>query len=327
MAIADLPLRAAPGPPRDWRHATMRRPRSAAVLANAPLASVPRRPRVDTRRSPERIIRWRNAPLGELLRGVLIAHSAGVAAAGTSVGGRATLLCHVGALGEVVACLRPDALILASASWVTTFHHCVSGAMRLAGAPLPPEPDEPGAGRRDVYPGDPGLARALVAAGRAAGVPAQLTEDETLPWDDAGAVPLSVLAPRGAIAVVPISLCRVADLAETLRWGRAIGVAVRSGRHRAILAVTGAPRWRLLRAPVTVPALAGTEPGRRAGLRARSEGPASSWHGTPASPAPGSLLGRALVLLAGALSPPSGGEWCHRSGPGRSAPGPRPIPW
>jgi hypothetical protein len=40
---------------------------------------------------------------------------------------------------------------------------------------------------------------------------------------------------------VPISLCQLADLAETLRWGRAIGAAARATGRRILLAVTAGP--------------------------------------------------------------------------------------
>jgi aromatic ring-opening dioxygenase catalytic subunit (LigB family) len=136
---------------------------------------------------------------------------------------------RVEVLGDEVARLAPDAVILACARWVTTFQHYVAGAGWLG------DLDRPGG-----CPGDPELARALVTAGVAARVPVTLTEDAALPVDAA------VLAVTVDVPIVPISLCSLADLAETLRWGRAIAAAVQGRRRRVVLAVTGAGRLPLL---------------------------------------------------------------------------------
>lgn len=138
-----------------------------------------------------------------------------------------------------LARLAPDALVLASARWVTTFHHYVAGPPRLAGV----AGSGGGAGAEGVaygYPGDPALARALVAAGAAAGVPVVLTEEPSVPLDAATATALSHLVPAADVPVVPVSLCHLADLAEMLRWGRAIGAAIRAADRRVVLAVAGA---------------------------------------------------------------------------------------
>src|SRR5262245_2893664 len=144
------------------------------------------------------------------------------------------------ALGEEVARFAPDVIVLASAQWVTTFHTYVAGSPRLSTAPA--GPGVPDAARHAChdYPGDPDTARALVAAGCAARVPVVLTEDPALSLDEAAVTPLRYLTPGGRYPIVPISLCHLADLGETLRWGRAIGAAVRAGRKRTILAVSGA---------------------------------------------------------------------------------------
>jgi len=134
------------------------------------------------------------------------------------------------ALAEEVARLRPDAIVIASAHWVTTFQHYVSGATRLAG--ILSATEVPGESRNLPYdyPGDPELAWALVAAGVAAGVPAVVTTECTLPLDSGTVIPLRYVTPASDVPIVSISLCQLADLGEMLRWGRAIGAAVRAGR-------------------------------------------------------------------------------------------------
>src|SRR5919197_78747 len=129
---------------------------------------------------------------------------------------------------EVVR-LQPDAIVVSTTGWVTTFQHYVAGPSHVA---TPPEP----AGR---YPGDPALARALVQAGRAARVPVLLTESSAVPLDEATLAALRQLVPAADIPIVPVSLCGLADLAEMLRWGRAISAAVRTANRRVVLAVAG----------------------------------------------------------------------------------------
>jgi aromatic ring-opening dioxygenase catalytic subunit (LigB family) len=122
------------------------------------------------------------------------------------------------ALGEEVGRLRPDALVIAPDHWLTTFHHYVA---------RPPSP----------YPTDPALARGFVEAGLAHHVRVVLAED-VLPLDDDVTVALGYLTPAADVPIVPVSLCQLADLAETLRWGKAIGAAVRATGRRVLLAVT-----------------------------------------------------------------------------------------
>jgi 3,4-dihydroxyphenylacetate 2,3-dioxygenase len=153
------------------------------------------------------------------------------------------------ALGDEVARLRPDAIIIASAHWFTTFHHYVGGAARLAGVLTATEAPDLVRNIAYQYPGDPELARAMVAAGGRASVSTVLTDEPTLPLDYGFVIPLRYLTPRADVPIVPISLCYLADLSETLRWGRAIGCAVRGVSRRVVLAVTGALSYRLVRGP------------------------------------------------------------------------------
>jgi aromatic ring-opening dioxygenase catalytic subunit (LigB family) len=123
------------------------------------------------------------------------------------------------ALGDAVGRLRPDALVITPAHWLTTFHHYVA---------RPPSP----------HPTDPALARAFVEAGLAHHVRVMLAEEETPPLDDELTIALGYLTPAADVPIVPISLCQLADLTETLRWGRAIGAAARATGRRILLAVT-----------------------------------------------------------------------------------------
>lgn len=207
------------------------------------------------------------------------------------------------ALGEEVARFRPGAIIIASACWVTTFHHYVAGPPRLAGVLTASEPPDSVRNVPYDYPGDPDLARALVAAGAAAQIPVVLTEERTPPLDHGTLLPLHYLTPACDVPIVPISLCHLADLAQTLRWGRAIGAAVRAGRKRVILAVTGAPAHRLVPGRERPPEIESRALDDRM-LRLVTSGGLKGLEtslGELAREAPVGAGGRPLALLLGAL--------------------------
>lgn len=187
--------------------------------------------------------------MGELIRGMLVPHTPRFFEPDRAAPVFQAVVAGLRALGSEVARLRPDSIVIASAHWQTTFHHYVAGAPRLAGVLTSTEAPDLVKNVRYDYPGDPELARDLVAAGAAAQVSAVLTEELSLPLDYGSVIPLRYLTPDADVPIVPISLCALADLAETLRWGRAIGSAVRAGRKRVILAVTGALSHRLVRGP------------------------------------------------------------------------------
>ncbi len=182
--------------------------------------------------------------------------------------GSPPLVRRVEALGEEVARLGPDAVILACARWVTTFHHYVASAAgwhSVAGSCRPGDLDRPG-----DWPGDPELARALVETGTAARIPVVLTEEPALPVDPRALAGLRRLAALAEVPIVPVSLCSLADLAETLRWGRAIASAVRGRRRCAILAITGARQL-----PLLLGALGSDYRGRVSGCRPSGTGVAA----------------------------------------------------
>jgi aromatic ring-opening dioxygenase catalytic subunit (LigB family) len=161
-------------------------------------------------------------------------------------------------LGAEIARVRPDAVVLTTSGWVTTFHHYVAGPAHLATPPA----EAPGR-----YLGDPALARALVRAGRAERIPVLLTESPAVPLDDASVAALRQLIPAADVPVVPLSLCGLADLAEMLRWGRAIAAAVRATNRRVVLAVAGrapvgelTPRGEPAESPISALGGAGARP-------------------------------------------------------------------
>lgn len=241
--------------------------------------------------------------MGDLLRGMLVPHTPRFLDPDRAAPVFQPVIRGLRALGEEVARLRPDAIVIASAHWFTTFHHYIGGAPRLAGVLTATEAPDLVRNVAYDYPGDPELARALVDAGHRAAVSTVLTDEPTLPLDYGVVIPLRYLTPRADVPIVPISLCHLADLAETLRWGRAIGEAVRALPRRVILAVTGALSYRLVRAPERWP-----DPDARAlddrMMALLAAGDLRAFEGSLdelARAAPVEAGGRHLALLLGAL--------------------------
>jgi aromatic ring-opening dioxygenase catalytic subunit (LigB family) len=156
------------------------------------------------------------------LRGMVLPEPPGVLANEPGAPASSPAMARLRALGEEVARLRPDALVIAPGDWLTTFHHYVA---------RPPSP----------YPTDPALAHAFLEAGVAHHVRVVLAGADTPPRDEEMVLALGYLTPAADVPVVPISHCQLADLAETLRWGRAIGAAARATGRRILLVVTPGP--------------------------------------------------------------------------------------
>jgi hypothetical protein len=204
------------------------------------------------------------------------------------------------ALDREMARQPPDALVVVSAGWLTTFYHYVAGAPHFRGDPAA---GRVAGGTGGGYRGDPALARAIVVAGQASQVPVVLTEEPAPPLDDATATALRSLASAADVPIVALSICQLADLAQSLRWGRAIAAAARGARRRALLVAAG---------PAAGPRRCGGRDEALLALFAAGRPGSSPAAGTaaPAAPEP---AGRPLALLLGALGP-------DPRGPG---PGPR----
>jgi hypothetical protein len=185
---------------------------------------------------------------------------------------------------------RPDAMVVVSTRWLTTFHHYVAGAPRFGAARAPGRADR-AVGTGSGYRGDPALARALVMSGRASQVPVLLTEEPALPPDDATVTPLLSRASAADLPIVPLSICQLADLAQSLRWGRAIAAAVQTvGRRALLVAADPGPGKRCY---------GGLDDALKALVAAGGSARAPEGRGSPETAGP------RLALLLGALGPDS----------------------
>ncbi len=137
---------------------------------------------------------------------------------------------------EIRASLRPDAVVVASPHWMPKSAFFVDDGARhesFNDYPLRPAPF----GRRVfsyTASGDPSLARGLIDAGQAAGLPVRA---KTYGLDHGAFCPLKVMG-LDALPTVPISISRRSP-DETLRWGRAIRQAIERTERRVVVVAPG----------------------------------------------------------------------------------------
>ena len=147
----------------------------------------------------------------------------------------------------------PDAVILLSAHWATTFNPYVDVAERHRGILTAMEcPDLIGSLSYDV-PGDRELGASIVDQARRADVPAVATDEPNHVLDYGTIVPVRYLIPDENVPVVPISSCPVSSLAEYVRFGAAIRAAVEAGDKRVAIVASSAFAHNLVRGPETWP--------------------------------------------------------------------------
>lgn len=148
---------------------------------------------------------------------------------------------------------EPDAVVLVSAHWATTFLPYVDAAPRHRGILTAMEcPDLIGSIPYD-FPGDESLANAIAAQAKADGIPAVATIEPNFVLDYGTIVPVRYLVPDENIPVVPVSSCPVATIDEYLRFGTSVRRAIEaSGRRVAVVAST-AFAHNIVRGPETWP--------------------------------------------------------------------------
>ncbi len=191
--------------------------------------------------------------MGSIVGALIVTHTPRMADEFTAPAFTREMIRGMHELGEVVAQLRPDALIQASTHWVTTFNHYVLGHKRHRGILTSSEAPEIIAGVPYDFPGDPGLAEAMAAKGREKDIPVICTAAEPFMLEYGTVNPIRYLTPKFDVPVVPVSSCLLADIPECIRWGEAIAEAIRDSSKRVVVIASGALSHKLVRGPETWP--------------------------------------------------------------------------
>lgn len=154
-----------------------------------------------------------------------------------------------------IAQIKPDAIVLVSCHWPSTFAHYVDCHPVHKGLLTATEAPEL---IKDVpyhYPGDEELAMQLVQAGKNAGLPVIEVQDEYFVWDYGTVVPLRYLVPNEDIPVINLSVTLAATLEETYQWGQTIAKVLQESDKKVVFISSGALSHHLVRGRHNKPTL------------------------------------------------------------------------
>lgn len=155
--------------------------------------------------------------------------------------------------GEALRANAPDAVVLVSTHWVTSFNIYADAAPRHRGILTAAEcPDLLRAIPYDM-PGDPALAEAIAAQGKALGMPAIACDEPTHMLDYGTVIAMQYLTPENTIPVVPIPVCLASDIRECFALGGAIRTAIEQSGKRVAVISSSAFAHNLVRGPETWP--------------------------------------------------------------------------
>lgn len=187
--------------------------------------------------------------MGAIIGALIVTHTPRIANEAAAPAFTREMIRGMHELGEVVARLRPDVIVQSSTHWVTTFNHYVLAHARHRGVLTSSEAPEIIAGMPYDFPGDPELARAIADRANGKGVPAIATAAEPFMLEYGTVNPVQYLTPKFDVPVVPVSCCLLADIPECLRFGAAVGEAIRASARRAVVVASGALSHKLVRGP------------------------------------------------------------------------------
>ncbi|MBN2910852.1 extradiol ring-cleavage dioxygenase [Polycladomyces sp. WAk] len=206
-------------------------------------------------------------------------------------------------VARIIEKIKPDAIVLVSCHWLSSFHHFVDATPVHKGVLTAFECPELISDVPYQYPGDEQLAGQLVEAGQKAGLPVVKVNDPTYVWDYGTVVPLRYLVPNGDIPVIDLSVCWAANLEETYVWGQQIGKVLRESEKRVIFVSSGALSHNLVRGPEKMPTAAEQALDRQFLEYLHNNDLSSAWNMLPqyARAACVESGGRHLAMLLGVL--------------------------
>ncbi len=206
-------------------------------------------------------------------------------------------------LGSEIRTARPDAIVLCSTHWVTTFNWYLTGCARHRGRCLADEAPDMFPPIPYDRPGDPLLAAAIAAAITAAGVPGVAHDIDEASWDYGSCVPLLFIDPDQTIPVVLMGTCLLATLDECLTVGRAVREAAVTSGRKVVFIASSALSHALVRGPDRWPSEARQAMDRKLVelLREGRVGEAKEWFPSFAREGEVEMGGRVVAVMLGTL--------------------------
>jgi len=198
---------------------------------------------------------------------------------------------------------RPDAIIVNSAHYVSTFNWHACTVARHKGYCVAMEAPDMLGGEPYDYPGDPELGAAIAEEIAGLGFPCVEQASEHYSWDYGTWVPVHYMDPDAEIPVLIIPVVLAADLDETHRVGAALHRACEKVGRRVVMAASSSFSHKLVRGPDRWPTeerMAADEKFIGLLLDGKVD---EAWDGYPdyAQFVVGEMGGRPIALLLGAL--------------------------
>lgn len=179
--------------------------------------------------------------------GVLAAHVPSISNRENVPDFQQEMVTNMDEIGEQIEELKPDAIVIISCHWISTFHHYVDVLPTHKGVLTAFECPDIISDVPYNYPGDQKLGEALVRAGKHARLPVIPVKDPTYVWDYGTVVPLKYFVPKEDIPVVNLSITQAASLEETMKWGQAIREELDKTDKRIVFVFSGALAHNLVR--------------------------------------------------------------------------------
>lgn len=156
-------------------------------------------------------------------------------------------------VGKIIEETKPDAIILVSCHWVSSFNHYVDSTPNHKGVLTAFECPDLITDVPYEFPGDEELANQLAEEAGKLGLDVKPINDPTYVWDYGTVVPLRYLTPKADIPIISIPVVWAANLEETYKWGQAVRNAIEKSDKRVVFISSGALAHHLVRGPEVMP--------------------------------------------------------------------------
>ena len=176
---------------------------------------------------------------GQIIRHAITTHSPRIGVEANAPDFTRGLIQGLRLLGEEIRGEKPDAIVLMSTHWVTTFPWFTTAQPVLEGICVADEAPDLIPGIPYHWQGDPTLAHAITAEIAGLGVSTGINESPNYSLDYGTVVPMQYIDPQMSVPLVSLGTCILAPLDECLAVGGAIRrAAEKTGKRIAVVGST-----------------------------------------------------------------------------------------
>lgn len=217
-------------------------------------------------------------------------------------------------MGAAIRGAKPDAIVIHSTHWVTTFMWYVTTQAVHKGICVGDEIPDFIPGAPYEFKGDPVLGNAIVDEIRALGYPSMPNESPHYNWDYGSWIPAKYMDPKCEIPVVLVGTVPLADLDECMNVGGAIRTAAEKTGKRISVVASSSFSHKLVRGPSSWPTAERIELDRKFIdlLMQGKIAEAKKWYPDYTGWVVGEMGGRNIALMLGTIDETSGKSFTGR---------------